>query len=282
MALNKIKAALVQLYDRLTAQKATISIGDIVNQRTDIESNQFLLTTRLLDIEDYCERGIKSFNWQNSISRKAYGEKHREQDGNNAFTRLIESYKEKGYDPNSYFVVDQDIRLLDGNHRMGMNLYMGTDTINVRVLKRKSRNPKAIDWYLTVGLDSKFIRNVVDKFALIQQRMMDSGNVFCAIVSDENLAKDITSLTRDARTDNYNGLPNGTKWGGYELPSEGVLIRFTLHEPNYYISNGFVYSKRAEEIKRVIDARIDTPAVVSRSCLEGKELFSVVEQYLIV
>lgn len=135
MALRIIKNALINLYDRLTAKRATISIGDIVNQRTDIENNQFLLTTRLLDIEDYCERGIETFNWQNTISREVYGVKHREQDGNNAFVKLINSYRERGYDTSSYFVVDSDLRLLDGNHRMGMNLYMGIDAINVRILK---------------------------------------------------------------------------------------------------------------------------------------------------
>ena len=74
MTIKKIIYAMIHIYDRLTYKTATISIGDIVNQRTDIENNQFLLTTRLLDIEDYCEKGIQTFNWQNAISRKAYGE----------------------------------------------------------------------------------------------------------------------------------------------------------------------------------------------------------------
>jgi len=207
MALRKIKSALINLYDRLTAKTATISIGDIVNQRTDIENNQFLLTTRLLDIEDYCERGIETFNWQNTISRKAYGERHREQDGNNAFSKLINSYQERGYDSSSYFVVDPDLRLLDGNHRMGMNLYMGIDKINVHVLKRKSRNPRAVDWYLKVGLDTEFIKSVINKYKNLQQRMMDTGNVFCAIVPTESLAQDISFLARDAKIDEYSGLP---------------------------------------------------------------------------
>lgn len=214
MALRKLKSALINLYDRLTAKTAMISIGDIVNQRTDIENNQFLLTTRLLDIEDYCEHGIETFNWQNTISRKAYGERHREQDGNNAFSKLINSYRECGYDDSSYFVVDSDLRLLDGNHRMGMNLYMGIDAINVRILKRKSRNPKALDWYLKVGLKTEFIESVMEKFAALQKKMMDTGNVFCAVVSDEKLAQDISFLARKVRIDRYDNLPADSAWGG--------------------------------------------------------------------
>lgn len=217
MALRKIKYALINLYDRLTAKTATISIGDIINQRTDIENNQFLLTTRLLDIEDFCERGIDTFNWQNTISRKAYGERHREQDGNIAFSKLIKSYREHGYDASSYFVVDSGFRLLDGNHRMGMNLYMGIDTINVRILKRKSRNPKALDWYLKVGLDTEFIESVTEKFVSLQKKMMDTGNVFCAVVSDEKLAHDISCLAREVRIDQYDKLPADFTWGGVQL-----------------------------------------------------------------
>jgi hypothetical protein len=268
MALRKIKYALINLYDRLTAKTATISIGDIINQRTDIENNQFLLTTRLLDIEDFCERGIDTFNWQNTISRKAYGERHREQDGNIAFSKLIKSYRDSGF------------RLLDGNHRIGMNLYMGIDTINVRILKRKSHNPKALDWYLKVGLDTEFIESVTEKFVSLQKKMMDTGNVFCAVVSDEKLAHDISCLAREVRIDQYDKLPADFTWGGYSLPSRGLLIRFTLHEPGYYVADGKVHSKRVEEIKAVIQTRTEAPVIMSLNCLEGKEIFEVIKPNL--
>lgn len=281
MALGKLKAALINLYDRATAKKATISVGDIVNLRTEIESNQFLVTTRLLDIEDFCEKGIKSFYWQNTISRKAYGEKHRELAGNAAFTRLIESYKENGYDPASEIVVDKDLRLLDGNHRMGMNLFEEIETINVRVLKRKSHNPTAIDWYLKVGLESEFIAKVLEKYSSIQQKMMDSGNVFCAVLPDEALARDFVHLTNRSRVDVFSGLPV-TMWRGDRLPTQGMLIRFTLHEPQYYTSSGNVYARRAEQIRDMIQSRTEHPVIVACNCLEGKALFEQIKPYILL
>ena len=214
MAFGRIKVKLIKIYDSITEKKATISIGDIVNIRTEIENNQFLLITRLLDIEDYKEKGITSFNWQNTISRKAYGNKHREQDGNRAFEELIKSYSKKGYDPSSFFVVDRDLCLLDGNHRMGMNLYMGIDTINVRVLKRKSRNLKSIDWYLSAGLDTSFIEAVNNRLIEIQNVMVDTGNVFCAIVSDKIIAKDLSFLVNIKRRNDFSEIPHNTVGGG--------------------------------------------------------------------
>ncbi len=280
MAFGRIKVKLIKIYDSITEKKATISIGDIVNIRTEIENNQFLLITRLLDIEDYKVKGISSFNWQNTISRKAYGNEHREQDGNRAFEELIKSYSKKGYDPSSYFVVDRDLCLLDGNHRMGMNLYMGIDTINVRVLKRKSRSLKSIDWYLSAGLDTSFIEAVNNRLIEIQNVMVDTGNVFCAIVSDKIIAKDLSFLVIIKKMNDFSEIPHNTVWGSYSLPSQGLFLRFTLNDPQYYIKNGNAYSKRIEEIRKVIGKRTADSFVISRNCLEGKQLYELIRPYL--
>lgn len=78
-----------------------------------------------------------------------------------AFSKLITSYQSKGYDPNFLFIVDKDMRLLDGNHRMGMNLYTDQHKINVRVLKRKSKNPGNLDWYLQKKISADFLKKSI-------------------------------------------------------------------------------------------------------------------------
>jgi len=47
------------------------------------------------------------------------------------------------------------------------------------------------------------------------------------------------------------------------------------------VDDGIAISKRAEEIKSVIQVRADNPIIVSRNCLEGKELFDILEQYIL-
>ena len=69
-----------------TAQSCSASIGDIMNLRRNVEHNQFLATTRYLDIKDYVEYNKQTFVWQNTVSRAAYGNKHREEEGNTAFS----------------------------------------------------------------------------------------------------------------------------------------------------------------------------------------------------
>ena len=59
-----IKKMLVDLYDSRTAQSCSASIGDIMNLRRNVEHNQFLATTRYLDIKDYVEYNKQTFVWQ--------------------------------------------------------------------------------------------------------------------------------------------------------------------------------------------------------------------------
>ena len=59
---------LVDLYDSRTAKSCSASIGDIMNLRRNVEHNQFLATTRYLDIKDYVEYNKQTFVWQNTVT----------------------------------------------------------------------------------------------------------------------------------------------------------------------------------------------------------------------
>ena len=58
-----------------------------------------------------------------------------------------------------------------------------------------------------------------------------------------------------------------------------VCVRFTLHNPQYYITKGKVYSKRAEYIRKIIQKRSDDIVLVSRNCLEGRTLFNLIRPF---
>lgn len=103
-----------------------------MGQRCAVEHNQFLATSRLLDVEKF-HLGDHSFTYQNVISSAAYENNHISEIGNKHFTDFINSYEECGYDGKSSLTVDNNLRLIDGNHRIGLHLYMGIDEIQVRI-----------------------------------------------------------------------------------------------------------------------------------------------------
>ena len=50
----------LRTYDRFTADRIECSIADIILQRGDVvKENQLLLSSRLCDVEDYCDRGLQ-------------------------------------------------------------------------------------------------------------------------------------------------------------------------------------------------------------------------------
>lgn len=276
-----IKKMLVDLYDSRTAQSCSASIGDIMNLRRNVEHNQFLATTRYLDIKDYVEYNKQTFVWQNTISRAAYGNKHREEEGNIAFSKLITSYQSKGYDPSSLFIVDEDMRLLDGNHRMGMNLYTDQHKINVRVLKRKSKNPSNLDWYLQKKISTDFLKKVYNAYLQIQEWLIETGDTFCCIVPENEKLSELDLMVNIKSVHRYRLQSPLFVGGGIKLNKAGKLIQFTLDEPEYMIEYSKAVSKRIRDIKNILEMRYGMEFVsqiyFSQSCLEGKEIFDKVK-----
>lgn len=138
--------------DEATCDRFECSVGDILLKRDVPNNNQLLLTTRLMDVEAYLSGKNKNFPYQNTISRKAYGEKHREEEGNKSFAAFIESYLKDGYHSDSYITCDNDMHLMDGNHRMGLHIYERIETINVRRIHRLIPFAYSADAYYSEGL----------------------------------------------------------------------------------------------------------------------------------
>ena len=109
--------------------------------------------------------------------------------------------------------------------------------------------------------------------------MIVSGNVFCAVLSKTDLLQDISFLVNVEKVDSFSNVDNNIVFEGMRLPIKGVCVRFTLHNPQYYITKGKVYSKRAEYIRKIIQKRSDDIVLVSRNCLEGRTLFNLIRPF---
>lgn len=118
-----IKIIFENFYDKFSYCVCELSIGDIMLKRGNIDLCQFTTCTRLLDVKHYFLTGKPDFPYQNIVSRKRWGNKHCEEEGNISFKRLIESYNSTGFRINSLFEVYKNFRLLNGTHRSACNLF---------------------------------------------------------------------------------------------------------------------------------------------------------------
>ena len=273
--LGSIYNAIVDTYDGFTAKECEVSVGDIILERAEFEHCQFLLTTRILDVTAYMERGDITFPYQNTVSRSVYGFAHKEEQGNQQFIELIESYKEKGYDSNSLLTVDRECRLIDGNHRMGLNLYMGIEKLNVRVLKRTSHFSRNLDRYLRLGIKSSFMTEVINEFQTLQKWLIEPGNTFCCLLQGEYENENVSLLVDLHNMVNVMNIINANYNGGSSLGAK--LIQFSLDFPDYCIKERHLVSNRAVQIEMILQERIEhfrlhAKVIVSKNCLEGKEM----------
>ena len=257
-------------YDNTTCDRFECGIGDILLLRDVPSHNQLLLTSRLMDVEDYLSGKDLTFPWQNTISYAAYGEKHREEDGNRSFKALIESYLKDGYHADSFITCDCEMNLMDGNHRMGLHIYEKIDRVNVRRVHRRIPFDYGSDWYYQAGLPSVFMEKIFQKYNEVQEWLIESGNTFCAFFEGEEdeVQELIYALGRLCV------ILKVTKTLG-----NGVLVQFRMLNPAYNVVNDTLYSERVEKIERIIKCRAKKKITISlsKNCLEGNK---IIKQYL--
>lgn len=221
--LSLFHGKILSLYDHLTECTLKISVGDVILQRGGIDHCQFLLSSRFLDVKEYIENNDSSFRHRNTIARVRWGKNHKEEIGNKHFSSLIESYKVNGYNSSSCIKVDRNCRLIDGNHRMGTNLYFKINDISVRLVKRESNFAKNIDFYFQNKLPTEYIEEVLRGYHLIQEWLVESGNTFCCIIENfkqtKQLLSDLKILTNVLSIKSCNSFSNKSiVWGGVYCP----------------------------------------------------------------
>lgn len=253
--------------DNTNSDRFECSVGDILLLRDVPSHNQLLLTSRLLDVEDYLSGRDQTFPWQNTISRKAYGEKHREADGNRSFKSLIESYQKDGYHADSFITCDREMNLMDGNHRMGLHIYEKIEKVNVRRVHRSIPFKRGGDWYYDQGISTEFMESLYTKFEEIQLWLQETGNTFCAYFkgSDEDRANLTKSLIH---------LATVLKVFDCEDSNE-TIVQFRMQQPAYTVMSGELVSERANVIEEILQKRSSkhNEIVVTKNCLEGKKMF---------
>lgn len=266
LGVGKLYNKLYDLYDSASCKKIECSIGDILLLRDVPNGSQLLLTSRLLDVDAYLGQGDETFPYQNTISRKKYGNNHNEEGGNSSFKALIESYKKFGYNQDSYITCDKNMVLMDGNHRMGLQIHEHIEKVNVRIVGRKWPDTEALDSYYERLFPTAFMERIFQRFSEIQKWLIGNGMTFCAYLKSEN--QEGINLLNDMRH-----LCNVLDVK--ETKCEGVIVCFSMFNPQYIVKDNQLFSNRAAKIENILIGRkcAGDEVIVSKNCLEGKQLY---------
>lgn len=265
---------LVKVIDSILSQEITCSIGDIMHKGKELDEGQLTVLTRYYDIIQYIEKDNHSFILQNTLSRIIWGNEHDESAGNKSFSEIIESYKFRGYN-GSRIVIDKAISLVNGSHRVALNLYFDYWQICAKRIWRSIYGKRNLNWYINKGLQ----QNVVDEIGKIWKQMnlklFDSGVAFVFIL--DNISLETVVILKEL----INQETKEHRIYRLSMPKQGIMVLFSLVNPDYIIKQRSLYSRRADKLYEIITNRIQFPLKERAfNCSEGKKIFDKYNLYI--
>ena len=146
-----------------------------------------------------------------------------------------------------------------------MNFYHKIWDIEARVLPRKNRHKKGIDWYLDRGLDPKWQMVLHEVREKMLSLLFDEGVTFGMWI--ENATKiqyaELEKIMQE-------------KTGQYRLTKRDGrgYFQFALAQPDYKIKEGRLYSREAQRIYQEVSSLMNLIIKgKSYNCSEGRQLF---------
>ena len=159
---------------------------------------------------------------------------------------------------------------MDGNHRMGLQIFEKIELVSARIVKRIWPNSNSIDGYYTSQFATDFMERIFDRYQQIQRWLIDSGMTFCAYINADSrkgvdLKQDLTRLCNVLSVK--------------QAKERGVVLCFSMKDPQYTVKNNQLFSQRAYAIEQIMKRRSESSdiIIVSKNCLEGRILY---QQYV--
>lgn len=259
--------------DRRISQLVDVSVGDIMMDWGEFDYVQFIIASRLLDIEAYYS-GDSSFKYQRALAECMYPFRQYDAKKLDAqFVKLIKSYEKRGFDETSPVKIDKNKRLRNGTHRCALNIYHGISEIRSLVLPycfELQDYKSMIDNTLDIDLKN----DILCKLTSVRSELVLSGDCFagfapCAIAL-EQLPKDFiihNSINYQTSESHF--------FSGNEIPHQGIYFQFDVHAPEYEVVDKRLYSMKV--VKLLNNSR---EFIISRNCTEGRMLHSLANSIL--
>lgn len=272
--IKRLYQKIMSLYDSVFSKKMECGLGDILLPKyAHADYLTLLVASRSLDVIAFME-GDNSFPYQSAISLNFNGESFDKKTATALFKKLVSSYKKNGYKKDSFLMVNRDLRILNGTHRLALNLYFNIPNVSIKVLRRNVRI-ESDESFFKGNLKSDFLKTIFNHYNEIEHRLVEMGSCFCCHISNYcevdgyNVFEDIGQLARIHKTVRLSNECNAD-----------YLLYMTITDPNYILKNNRIVSQRAFEIERIINDRynsikLDTTISISKNCTEGNIMHKV-------
>ena len=210
--------------------------------------------------------------------RKEMQEKYRDK-----FQKLIQSVETEGFRADSKLLVDKDLFLEDGAHRIGLLFYKGTLEATVKCVWRVCFYQWKFDGYCHSEFPPQMFEDILQECTRMQQTFLERGYSFVLWISGGeeseiwHLLFGLTPFIDVYKT--YAVASNATQYDG------GNLVQFTPKNLEYAVTRKGYYAKNVKRMESILSKRIanlgwNQRFAISQNCLEGHTMMETVQDFL--
>jgi len=274
-------------YDITFKKELTVAVADLMLLRDgEIYNRQFYVAARLLDAKLYYEKGDASFPYQVAVSYNYRPKSYNREKRTKEFIELLESVKENGYDLCSPLVIDKELYLINGTHRMALAIYNNTLEVKTVCWNRKHIVERGFERRPLQTLPPRILQDVLSEFNSIQKQLFQNGQSFLIWISetDENSAIQIFyKLKPHVKYYKFYKVTNNIKPIHFEnlTIQNGYFAQFTPNNVDYNFHKNTYYSKYVKELQDTINKTTNITIYISPNCLLGHKLYTLCRPYAI-
>ncbi|MBP5371603.1 MAG: hypothetical protein J6Y55_06755 [Bacteroidales bacterium] len=274
-------------YDITFKKELTVAVADLMLLRDgEIYNRQFYVAARLLDAKLYYEHGDTSFPYQVAVSYNYRPKSYDREKRTKEFIELLESVKENGYDPSSPLIIDKELYLINGTHRMSLAIYNNIQETKTICWNRKKIIERGFERRPLQTLSPQILQDVISEFNSIQKQLFQNGQSFLIWISgtDDNSAYQIFhELKPHVQYHKFYKVTNNIKPIYFEnlTIQNGYFAQFIPNRTDYKIQKGTYYSQYVKELHETINKSTNNTIYISPNCSFGYKLYTLCRPYAI-
>lgn len=158
------KRILGNLYVRFRIKSISIEVAELFFQHNgEYDFKRYDMIVRLLAVENYFGKNDFGFNLYRRM-QAARVNRDWEDPAVERFHKLIKSYDNRGYDTTSPIILDKNLHLIDGSHRMALAMYYHTKQINAIVKPITFNTFYGIEWFKINGFTNDECNKMIAKY----------------------------------------------------------------------------------------------------------------------
>lgn len=147
-----------------TAKHISVSVAEMFFQHNGQQDFlRYDMIVRLLAVECYFGKNNYGFDFYKRMQIGRTGKEWAEK-AVGIFENLIRSFDENGYDVSSEILLDKNLHLIDGSHRMALAMYYKIPSIRAKVINEQQDVFYSIEWFGVNGFSEEECRILKDKY----------------------------------------------------------------------------------------------------------------------